>query len=332
MKDRALDTWATYIHLITLGADGAGRASELLVGDMQAIHDLAWYGDRELLFLAENSAGELGLYKLGLPSAASNASADALSRSEPELLVTLGHALQGARSLAVSPDRQLITFLAPLGGGETSDIYAVRPDGSDLRVIISSDAPVAPLIGDMPVLAPESQAIKSYVWVDGHLESSGYAANILFTCGNSYSPSAVLGGALYSGPRKSLGPLIDPFGLVNFEPEKLQITHFAYSRWGKIAFTGYYNDFDGRADKFEGLWTADMSGGKLFNLQHRPGPQEYKGVTDLQWSPDGESLIYRETSAPGNEKSARYNGEPAIGIIKLDLATDQTAVLFDTGH
>jgi Putative zinc-finger len=332
MKDQSRETWAKYIYLATLGADGSAATPELLVSAMESIHDLAWYSDRELVFLAESMAGELGLYKLRVPVGGSNASTDVVSNIEPDLLVSLGYELRGARSLAVSPDRQLITFLAPLGGGETSDIYAVRPDGSDLRVILSSDLPVAPLKDGIPVLAPESQAIKSYVWLDGHLEANGYAANVLFTCGNSYSPSSVLGGALYSGPRKSLGPLIDPFDLVLYEPERLQITHLAYSRWGKVAFTGYYNDFEGRPDKFEGLWSADMSGGKLHNLKRLPGPQEFNGVTDLQWSPDGESLIYRETITAGNEKSARYNGEPSFRMIMLNLAMQQTTVLFDTGR
>jgi hypothetical protein len=332
IKNHALDTWAKYIYLATLDADGSADSPELIVNGMAAVHDLAWYSDRELIFLAESTAGELGLYRLNVPPAALSASADVVARSEPELLVSLGYELTGARSLAVSPDRQLITFLAPLGGGETTDIYAVRPDGSDLRVIVSSNSPVAPLSGGTPVLAPESQAIKSYMWIDGRLEADGYAANLLFTCGNSYSPSAVLGGALYSGRRESVGPLVNPEALVLYQPERLQITHIVYSRWGKIAFTGYYNDFDGRADKFEGLWTADISGGMLSNLKRRPGPEEYKGVTDLQWTPDGQSLIYRETSVAGNEKSARYNGEPAFRIVKLDLATDETSTIYEIGR
>jgi hypothetical protein len=229
----------------------------------------------------------------------------------------------------VSPDRQLITFLAPLGEKKTTDIYGVRPDGSDLHVIVSHAWPIAPLKDQVPVLDPESQAIKSYVWMDGHLESSGYVASILFNCGNSYSPTSVLGGALYSAPSRSRIPLVNPFTLVSYEPERLQITHLAYSDWGKVAFTGYYNDFAGRADKLKGVWIADVSDGQLSSVIGLPIPSGFSGVTDLQWSPDGESLVYRETIAANNVPTARYNGEPAFRIVRLDLATRQTTVLFD---
>jgi hypothetical protein len=295
---------------------------------MDAIHDLTWYSDHELIFLAENG-GSLGLYKLEIAPADATAAQRRLL-GKPVLLITLGANLAGARALDVSPDRQLITFIAPLGDTPTSDIYAVRPDGSDLRVLISHASTIAPLVNGIPVLAEDSQAIKSYQWMDGHLESDGYQANILFTCGNSYSPSFVLGGYLYSAPRTSRNPLIDPFSLVNYEPEKLQIIHVAYSTWGKVAFTGYYKDFEGRSDKLEGLWEANvLSNGSLSAPARLPIPDDYHGITDLQWTPDGASLIYRETIVNINSQSARYDGESAFRMVSLNPTTGDTTVLFN---
>lgn len=322
-KERARDPWARYIYLATLS--GTAQTQTLLVAGMNSIHDVAWYSDREVVFLAERTAGSLGLYKLSVPTGP--ARSDSVEAAEPELLVELGYEMVGARSLAVAPDRQLITFMAPLGENKNTDIYGVRPDGSDLRVIISHADPVAPMKDGSPVLADSSQAIKSYQWMDGHLEQGGYAANILFICGSSYSPNVVLGGALYSAPRGALSPLVSPFDLVNYQPERLQITHIAYSAWGKIAFTGYYNDFANRADKLEGLWIADTSSGSLENVTRLPIPQEYNGITDLQWSPDGNSLFYRETIK--SEWTARYKDEPTFRIVKLDLASRITTILHD---
>ena len=180
------------------------------------------------------------------------------------------------------------------------------------------------------MLAEGSQAIKSYQWMDGHLESNGYQANILFTCGNSYSPSFVLGGYLYSAPRTTGNPLIDPFGLVNYEPEKMQIIHVAYSTWGKVAFTGYYKDFDGRADKLEGLWQANVLGnGSLSTPVRLPIPGDFHGITDLQWTPDGASLVYRETIVNINNQSARYDGESAFRMVSLNAGTGRTTVLYN---
>jgi hypothetical protein len=166
--------------------------------------------------------------------------------------------------------------------------------------------------------------------MEGHLEFDGYRAKILFTSGNNYSPTSVLGGALYSGPRKYLSPLIDPFRLVNYMPERLQITHIAYSAWGKVAFTGYYNDINSRADKLEGLWVADIVGNGLSVPRRVQNPEDHNGVTDLQWSPDGQSLVYRETVPNGNAPSARYNGDPNFRMIKLDLSTNQSTPLYNS--
>ena len=75
---------------------------------------------------------------------------------------------------------------------------------------------------------------------------------------------------------------------MNYEPEKMQIIHVAYSTWGKVAFTGYYQDFNGRADKLEGLWEANVLGnGSLSTPVRLPIPGDFHGITDLQWTPDG---------------------------------------------
>ena len=195
---------------------------------------------------------------------------------------------------------------------------------------MSHSSPVAVWKDGVPVLAPESQAIKSYAWMEGRLEANGYMAKVLFTSGNNYSPTYVLGGSLYSGPRKYLNPLLDPFKLVNYMPERLQIIHIAYSRWGKVAFTGYYNEINGSADRLEGVWVADIVGSGLSNPRRVPNPEAHNGVTDLQWSPDGNSLIYRETMPNGNAPSARYNGEPTFRMVKLDLSTNESSVLYNS--
>ncbi|MEO8286812.1 MAG: zf-HC2 domain-containing protein [Chloroflexota bacterium] len=320
------EPWASAIYLTQISSQGP-VAPTLLLSDME-IHDIAWYSDHELLTLARSKSDGLGIYSVAVPASRAEATED--GPSGIVRLVQLPDELSGAKSLAVSPDRQLITFLGPIGDKQGTDIYAVRPDGSDLIKLVSHTAPAAPVLSGNPVLAPESQAIKSYTWADGHLEPGGYAANLIFTCGSSDSPSWNLGGFLYSVTGAAFGPLVDPFGLVQFEPERMQITHIAYSTTGKVALTGYRKDYNGRADQLVGLWTGDLINGNLFNIAAQPGPENHDGATDLQWSPDGRSLIYREMM-PFNEtiSSARYDGRSNFRLMKLDLDTQKTVTLFD---
>ena len=114
IQNQARDTWAKNIYITNIGPDGSTETPKLLVSNMETIQDVAWYSDRELVFLAQNAAGVLGLYKLSVPIGW-GLLWDSDPASTPELLTTLGYELAGARSLAVAPDRQLITFLAPLG-------------------------------------------------------------------------------------------------------------------------------------------------------------------------------------------------------------------------
>ena len=124
-------------------------------------------------------------------------------------LVALPSDLSGAGSLAVSPDRQLITFLAPVGLQEGTDIYAVRPDGTNLMKLVSHSDAVS-LVGPNVVRSADNQAIKSYAWADGHLEQGGYQADLLFTCGNWYGPYSYPGGLLFSTAGASHNPMLDP--------------------------------------------------------------------------------------------------------------------------
>src|SRR5204862_7957167 len=131
---------------------------------------------------------------------------------------------------------------------------------------------------------------------------------------------------LYSVPSQTYGPLLDNNTMTSLgvsDPAKLQIVHIAYSTDGKLAMTGYYNDYqEGRADKLAGLWTADIVNNRVVNLRAQPVPQPPDGITDLQWSPDNRSLIYRETVPQDAESlSARYDGGSRFMIIKLDLRT-----------
>ena len=110
----------------------------------------------------------------------------------------------------------------------------------------------------------------------------------------------------------------------------MQIIHIAYSSQGKVAFTGYLTDETARADQLVGLWTANLSDGNLLNVQPQPLPQAPDGVTDLEWSPDGASLIYRET-IPALDKivSSQYDGGADFHMMKLDVATRNTTLLYD---
>src|SRR5204862_6914529 len=95
------------------------------------IHDIAWYGDHELIAIGKVGTGGLGIYKIRVPRGG-EAAHGTVTR-----IMSLQDALQGARGLSISPDRQLITFLAPIGPpsaiGQSAgtNLYAVRPDGSD---------------------------------------------------------------------------------------------------------------------------------------------------------------------------------------------------------
>jgi hypothetical protein len=258
-------------------------------------------------------------------------SEDVPFNSQPVRLTGLDDSLSGARSLAVSPDRQLITFLAPVGPNEGTDLYAVRPDGTGLTLMIGHEEPLAPVVGSQRALAAESQALKSYVWADGRLEPGGYAATIIFTCGNSSSPSYYLGGYLYSTARSSRDPALDPAVLSKADTERMEIVHVAYTPNGKVALTGYVNDSNGRADQLVGLWVADVVRGAILNPRPMPTPESPNGITDLQWTPDGTALVYRETVPNRPDiRSMRYDGVSGFRIMRLDVGTRQTTLLFES--
>ena len=224
----------------------------------------------------------------------------------------------------------MITFLAPVGERKGTDLYGVRPDGTDLLILISHSDPVSPLVGDKLVLAPESQAIKDYVWADGRLESDGYSASVLFTCGNYLGPFSNPGGYLYSSSSPSRNPLVDPSSLTMYEPEQMQLIPIAYSSQGKVAMAGYMSDVNQRADQIVGLWTGDLVRGSLLHVQAEPIPVRPHGVADLQWSPDGKSLIYRET-IPSSDiiETSRYDGGSDFRLMKMDIETGGTTMLYD---
>jgi hypothetical protein len=298
------------------------------------VNDIEWYGDRELLALAKTSREGFGLYRLSVPRGPEGeATVEAFSA---ERIALLREDMIGARGLSVGPDRQLVTFLAPLsdiapsGQVRGTDIYAIRPDGSDMRLLVSHTEPVSPHgPGGNRVFSPDSQAVKSYVWTEGHLEYEGYSFGMLLTCGDGSSPTFYRGGFLYSAPGRLSGALLDHEALGVADGTKMQIVHVAYSAHGKVAMTGYYNDRDGRSDKLAGLWMADVVGGALANVESLPIPAGPNGIADLQWSADGRSLIYRETMPQGLEsRSDRYDGQSPFRMMKLNTEDGSTVVLY----
>lgn len=332
----AKDVWGTHIYLAKISSNGYVPRTPL-PSDIEEAHDLAWYSDHELIAIARTSRYGPGIYKLPVHATLDkNAATDSVTLvlGDAELLTALDSSMAGARQLAVSPDRQLITFLAPVGEEQGTDIYAVRPDGSDLMKLISHTDPLSMLNGRQ-AMASDNQAIKSYVWAGGHLEPSGYKANLIFTCGNFDSPSWTLGGLLYSASGAARGPMFNPFGVGDYlQPDKMQITHIAYSpagsATGKVAMTGYFKDYKGRADQLVGLWTADLVNGALARLETQPLPDSPNGIADLQWAPDGKSLIYRETiNQSVSSVSARYDGKSDFRIVKLDTTTGDKLALYN---
>src|SRR5207248_502508 len=131
------DPWARSIYLTRISSSGPATPIALLSG--MEVHDLAWYSDRELLALARSGNGSLAIYKISLPTTRGAPTTD--NAAQVEQVVSLPDSLSGAKSLAVSPDRQLITFLAPVGERKGTDLYGVRPDGTDLLTLISHSDP-----------------------------------------------------------------------------------------------------------------------------------------------------------------------------------------------
>lgn len=330
---KASDLWAMKLYVADLERE-PGDSPQLLWDNAIEIHDVAWYSDRVLLALAKGVQGP-GLYRIALPE--NGRPFDPATMIQ--LITPLGDSMAGAKSLAVSPDRQLITFLAPIGEKAGTNIYSVRPDGSDLQMFISHSAPLSPMSppdsdnAGNRVLGADDQAIKSYVWLDGHMELGGYRFNLLYTCGNSLSPSLHQGGFIYSAPSANRFSLLGGNQLSSLgvnDPTRLQIVHMAYSTNNKLAITGYYNDYDGRADKLAGLWTADVLNGQISNLRSQRIPQAPDGITDLQWSPDNSSLIYRETIPQDPVSlSSRYYGRAPFLIIRQDIQTGSRTILYD---
>ncbi|MEA2575031.1 MAG: hypothetical protein QOH93_2329 [Chloroflexia bacterium] len=317
----SLDLWANELNLAQLDETGSSKVQTALSG--AEIHDIAWYSDHELLALADADASGLGIYRLTLDANHNMAA--------PELLVALGSEMSGARGLAVSPDRQLISFMAPLGESKSTDIYAVRPDGGNLVKLVGHETAISPLQRDGQSIQPQEQAIKSYVWTDGKLEpgQGGYIYNLLYTSGNSASPTLYRGGFLFGAPGTRTGPLLDPAWLNKPDATSVQIVHVAYSPSGKVAMSGFYSLRGLKVESLAGLWTADLSGGVLSNVRPLPAPDAAHGVADLQWSPDRSAIIYRET-IPSSEAdfASRYDGRSPFSIVRLDIATGQKTVLY----
>jgi hypothetical protein len=313
---------ARYLYLADLEAGASENPRLLWSGDKLEMFDLAWYGDKEIVVVATGDGDALALYKVALPREGLNI---AVSHT---LLVSLDRDLRGVRGLAVAPDRQLITFLAPLGEQKGTSLYAVRPDGSELVQVLSFDEARPPSEGS--VVQPENQAIKNYVWTSGHLEYEGYLYKFLFTDGDSSSPTFVRGGYLYSAPGHTFGPLLEPSRLDVDSASEVQIVHLAYSTYSKVVFTGFYRLRDGRAEVLAGLWIADLNDGELTNVRSLPIPATPQGIADLQWSPDGSHLIYRET-LPQDESDlvSRYEKGSGFLIVQLDPRSLERVVLFD---
>jgi hypothetical protein len=315
-KERA-DLWSRYLYVSSLDGESPDSPN-LLWSSAVEIRDIAWYSERVLLVIARTTQGS-GIYRVSLPAQGQEFDPSTMIQR----ITDLNDTVKSARSLAVSPDRQLITFLAPIGESAGTNIYAVRPDGRDLRLLLSHEVPVAPSDRGTRLLRPEEQAIKSYAWVDGRLELDGYRYKLLYTCGNALFPALFRGGFLYAAPSDTHMPVLDTGQLANLgvsDPTKLQIVHVAYSTDGRVAMTGYYNDFEGRADKLAGLWTADVVEGQLVNIESQPIPTAPHGIADLQWSPDNASLVYRETMPQAPDSfSDRYDGISPFIIVKHDL-------------
>jgi hypothetical protein len=322
--------WGKNVYLAPV--ESGSFSSPRLLWTTLVIHDIAWYSDRVLLAIANSpGSGGFGIYRLDLPG---NFTADVGDGEQlaPRRLAALDEsAMAGARGLSVSPDRQLVTFMAPLGEDKGTDIYALRPDGTDLQLLVSHADPVSPSVRGHRVLPAENQAVKSYVWTNGALESKGYRFNLLFTCGKSQSSTFFRGGFLYSAPGATSGALVSPERLGVQDAVDVQIVHIAYSPLGKVAFTGFYNLKDPWVETLAGLWTADVVDGALAHLQAQPMPAAPQGIADLQWSPDGKSLIYRETVPLGQASMvSRYDGRSPYRIIKLDPETGSAVTLSDS--
>lgn len=314
------------IFVTDLSAASSNAATPLMQN--AEIHDIAWYSDQALLAIAKFPTG-LGLYKITVGSS-----------SPPQLLLPLGDDMAGAKGLSVSPDRQLISFLAPLGAGSGTDVYAVRPDGSDLVKLVSHSNGVPIPSPDGSLVSADKQAVKSYIWTDGRLEPGlgGYEFNLLYTCGDAISPTQYRGGYLYdapTGPAPS-APVLDPAALRLSDAAGIQIVQIAYSPVeGKVAFSGFYNNKDTGTESLGGLWVADFSNGVISNVAALPGPTASHGLSDLQWSPDGKSLIYRDIVFDSEVSSAfasRYDGHSPFTLYKLDITTSQKTLLYDSGR
>jgi hypothetical protein len=310
-----------YLYVADLENPGGAQPRLLWDGGGASFSDLAWYGDRELVVVATGEADGLALYRVDAHPVAGT---PGLGRT---LLVSLDRDLRGVRGLAVSPDRQLITFLAPLGEKKGTSLYGVRPDGTDLRQVLKYDR-VAPPAGQS-LMEREDQALKSYVWTSGQLEYGGYSYGILFTCGSNLSPTLVRGGSLYSSEGAEQGPMLDAGALEVSSAAELQVVHIAHSVQGKVAFTGFYSLKDGRAEVLAGLWTADLVDGTLKNIRALPVPEGSHGIADLQWSPDGTALIYRET-IPQSDASliSRYEPGSHFLMVKQSMSGERQ-ILFD---
>ena len=287
--------WGARIVLLDR-LDGKGKLQNIWFTN--EIHDLDWYGNEELVVIADDPEAARGLALYRIPA---RPGAGAERR-----LVDLANHPQAAR-LQVSPDRLWIAFLAETNpGSKVGELYGVRPNGAAL-------GPLTPRLGGNNGI----RSVQEFAWLPQPRggQPAGTAELVLLERQGT-DPAARVVPVLLTVPPVSTG--LSPSRLpLDSGLDQQQARFLTVNAQGRVAYAVF-----NRAGAWQGLRTADSQAADppatVQDVEIRPGAP---APAALGWSPDAAHLLVQTGGAPA-----------PVGLQRLDLATGASVTVLEPNH
>lgn len=289
------EQWGSKIVLLDR-LDGKGKLQNIWVAN--EIHDVDWYGNEELVVIADDPMADGGLSIYRLPA---RPSAGAERR-----LADLSNHPQAA-GLQVSPDRLWIAFLAETHpGSKVGELYGVRQDGTAL-------GPLTPRIGGNNGI----RSVEEFAWLpQPRAGQPAGTEELVLLERQGTDPDARVAPVLLTVPPVSSGEspsrlLLDP-GL-----DRQQARFLTVNAQGRVAYAVF-----NRAGAWQGLRTTDSQAAAptdtVQEVDILPGTL---APAALGWSPDAAHLLVQTGDAPAS-----------VGLQRLDLTTGVSVTVLEPNH
>jgi hypothetical protein len=281
--------WGSRIELLDR-VDGKGKLQNIWFAN--EIHDVDWYGNEELVVIADDpeAVRGLGIYRIPARPGAG---------AEHHLVELRNH--PQAASLQVSPDRLWIAFLAETTpGSKVGELYGVRQDGSAL--------------GPLTSRSDGSRSVQEFAWLPQPRGGQPAGAEELVLLERqSAGTEAGVEPVLLTVPPPGSGHSPTRLAL-DTRLGQQQARFLTVNAQGQVAYAVFNS-----AGAWQGLRTADSQAAAPANtvreVSIRPGAAP---PSALEWSPDAAHLLVQTggTTAP-------------VGLQRLDLATGASVTVLD---